>query len=317
MDYIAIIFNPLKMKNLVAYFILIITFIACSQAEEGNYKSSNAQYESDVEEMSPTEKNGFISSSAAKESSDTTRKFIRTAEMKFRVKDAYKTSMTLENVALRFEGFVTYTHLESITNRTEITPISADSSLETIYYTVKNDITIRVPNYNLDTTLRTIAHFIDYLDYRTIKAQDVSLDLLANQMAEKRISKHTERLTDAIDGKGKKLKETTSAEESLYNKEADKEKSILSSLSIKDKIDFSTIYLNIYQRQAIKRTVIENHKNIDKYEPGLFAQIGESLKTGWHVLKAIIIGLVKIWPLFLIGIVIWLVIKFAIRKKDK
>lgn len=156
------------------------------------------------------------------------------------------------------------------------------------------------------------------MDYRTIKAQDVSLDLLANQMAEKRIAKHTERLTDAIDGKGKKLKETTYAEESLYNKEAEKEKSILSSLSIKDKIEFSTIYLNIYQRQAIKRTVIENHKNIDKYEPGLFAQIGESLKIGWYVLKAIIIGLVKIWPLFLIGIVIWLVIKkFAIRKKDK
>lgn len=147
------------------------------------------------------------------------------------------------------------------------------------------------------------------MDYRTIKAQDVSLDLLANQMAEKRIAKHTERLTDAIDGKGKKLKETTYAEESLYNKEAEKEKSILSSLSIKDKIEFSTIYLNIYQRQAIKRTVIENHKNIDKYEPGLFAQIGESLKIGWYVLKAIIIGLVKIWPLFLIGIVIWLVIK--------
>lgn len=306
------------MKNLLVFSLSAIFFIACQSADKGNYESSNAQYEAEVEEMSPTEKNGFISSSAAKESSDTTRKFIRTAEMKFRVKDAYKTSMTLENIALKFEGFVTYTYLESVTDRTEVTPISADSSLETIYYTVKNDITIRVPNYNLDTTLRTIANYIDYLDYRTIKAQDVSLDLLANQMAEKRISKHTERLTDAIDGKGKKLKETTYAEESLYNKEADKEKSILSSLSIKDKIEFSTIYLNIYQRQAIKRTVIENHKNIDKYEPGLLAQIGESLKTGWYVLKAIIIGLVKIWPLFLIGIVVWLVIKkFAIRKKDK
>lgn len=305
------------MKKLLIFSLSAIFFVACQSADNSNYESSNAKYEADEEEISSPENNGFISSSAAKESSDTTRKFIRTAEMKFRVNDVYKTSMTLENIALKFEGFVTYTHLESVTNRTETTPISADSSLETIYYTVKNDITIRVPNYNLDTTLRTIAHFIDYLDYRTIKAQDVSLDLLANQMAEKRIIKHTDRLTDAIDGKGKKLKETAYAEESLYNKEADKEKSILSSLSIKDKIDFSTVYLNIYQRQQIKRTVIENHKNIDKYEPGLFAQIGEAFKIGWQVLKAIVIGLIKIWPLFLIGIAIWLAFKFAIRKKDK
>lgn len=305
------------MKKLLIFSLSAIFFVACQSADNSNYESSNAKYEADEEEISSPENNGFISSSAAKESSDTTRKFIRTAEMKFRVNDVYKTSMTLENIALKFEGFVTYTHLESVTNRTETTPISADSSLETIYYTVKNDITIRVPNYNLDTTLRTIAHFIDYLDYRTIKAQDVSLDLLANQMAEKRIIKHTDRLTDAIDGKGKKLKETAYAEESLYNKEADKEKSILSSLSIKDKIDFSTVYLNIYQRQQIKRTVIENHKNIDKYEPSLFAQIGEAFKIGWQVLKAIVIGLIKIWPLFLIGIAIWLAFKFAIRKKDK
>src|SRR5690606_6792116 len=196
---------------------------------------------------------------------------------------------TLENIALKFEGFVTYTYLESVTDRTEITPISADSSLETIYYTVKNDITIRVHNYNLDTTLRTIAHFIAYLDYINIKAQDVSLDLLAKQMAEKRISKHTERLTDAIDGKGKKLKETTYAEESLYNKEAEKEKSILSSLSIKDKIEFSTIYLNIYQRQAIKRKVIVYHKNIDKNEPNLLAQSGDAITNSLLILQPLMI----------------------------
>ncbi len=117
--------------------------------------------------------NGFVPSSAARTDKDKGRKFIRTATMKFRVNNVIKSTYKIEEITAGFDGFVTYTNLASEMDNQTIVPISADSSLETIFFTVSNTFTLRVPNTNLDSTLRTFARLIDYLDYRTIEASDV------------------------------------------------------------------------------------------------------------------------------------------------
>jgi Domain of unknown function (DUF4349) len=128
-----------------------------------------------------------ISSSAAIENyKDPERKFVRTADIKFKVKSVVNTTTDIENICTAQGGFVIYTNLASnIDDHTE-TPISADSILETTHYTVTNTMTLRVPNTKLDSTLKDIAKSIDYLDYRIIKADDVSLQILANDFTQKR-----------------------------------------------------------------------------------------------------------------------------------
>ncbi len=296
------------MKTIIGVCVSLLLLIGCGSAyEEKEYMSSenSASYSDSITEYS----NGFVSSSAAAVSKDTSRKFIRTADLKFRVKDVFKATLSLEDIAASYGGFVTYTHLNSSIDRKDVTPISADSSLESIFYTVKNELIIRVPNTKLDSAIRTMAIHIDYLDYRTIKAQDVTLSLVSNKLTQKRIEDHSERITDAIDNRGKKLKETSNAEENLLNKKELADKAKLSSLSIQDQIDYSTINLNIYQRQSVKRSVMENFKNIDAYQPSFFSQVWESIKTGWDVLKNIVVVLFGIWPLFLFAFLGWVVYK--------
>jgi Domain of unknown function (DUF4349) len=260
--------------------------------------------------MADSTSNAFISSSAAVETGkDTTRQFIRTASLKFKVKSVIKSTYDIENITNRHGGFVTYTNLTSNIDKVTITAVSADSSLETTYYTVINSITLRVPNTKLDTTLKEISNNIDYLDFRVIKAEDVALQMLSNNLTQERSAKNEERLTTAIDNRGKKLKETTIAEELLLSKQEQADNAKIANLSLTDQIKFSTINLSIYQRQTIKRELISNDKNIDGYEPGFGAKLLEAFKYGWNILEAFIVLLAKLWGLFLFAIVVYFLYK--------
>jgi hypothetical protein len=145
---------------------------------------------------------------------------------------------------------------------------------------------------------------IDYLDFRIIKAEEVTFNLIANEMKKKRMEEHSKTIKKELNKERKNttvvISDDTGMTSSLLNTLERKDEAILSSLQIQDKIDYSTIKLLIYQRQEVKRAVIANQKNVDVYQPGFFYQLGEAIVTGWSILKSIILGLFKIWPVILI-----------------
>ncbi|MDZ4844564.1 MAG: DUF4349 domain-containing protein [Chitinophagales bacterium] len=239
------------------------------------------------------------SSSAVENKKDTTRKFIRTADIKFRVKDIAKATYALEDIAARFDGFVTYTNLSSNITRQTVIPISADSSLETIYYVAQNTMTLRVPNIKLDSTLRALVPVIDYLDHRSIKADDVQFQLLENKFKQGRSAIYQERVSKAVDDKGKKLQETTNAEDKILSKQEQADEALISNLRLKDKIAYSTIQLFIYQREVFRRELIANDKNIEAYDSNFFAKVAEAFKFGWKILEGIFLFLAKSWGVIL------------------
>jgi hypothetical protein len=159
-----------------------------------------------------------VSSSAAVEKPDSKRQFIRTADVKFRVKNVTQSTYAIENATIKHGGFVIYTNLQSSIYKRETSKISQDSLLETTKYSIENNITIRVPNTQLDTVIKTIAKQIDFLDYRLIKADDVSLQLLSNELAKNRLRSSVNRVANAIDSKGKKLNQIVTSEDILESK---------------------------------------------------------------------------------------------------
>ena len=287
------------MRNYLLLAGLLCFFFSCN-------KSQNA--EKQIMPQSDSTSNAFTSSSAAVEKNkDSTRKFIRTADIKFKVKSVINSTYDIENICTDQGGFVTYTNLAStIENQTE-TPISADSTLETIHYAVTNSIILRVPNTKLDTTLKDIAKNIDYLDYRIIKADDVSLQMLANKLTQARAVKNETRLAKDIDNNTKKLTETMTAEEMLFNKQEEADNANISNLSMVDQVSFSTVNLLIYQRQTVKRTVIANDKNINAYQPSFWSRLWDALQFGWSMIIELFLFVSKLWVLLLGGILFfWL-----------
>lgn len=291
------------MKTLPKFGIALLVVIAaysCKKSE--NTEVSSPEGKAEMDSLNAN----VISSSAAVEPKNSTRKFIRTADIKFKVKNTAQSTYAIENATNKFGGFVTYTNLQSAISDKSETKISQDSTLETTRYTVENNITIRVPNTRLDTVIKTIAKQIDFLDYRVIKADDVSLKILANQMTQNRGNENEERLENAIDNKGKKLNSIIDAEENLAGKKEQNDNSKLDNLSLKDQVNFSTLTLQIYQRETIKQEMVANEKSINAYRPNIGLQILDSLKTGWFMLEGIIAFIVQLWAIILIGFLVLL-----------
>ena len=144
-----------------------------------------------------------IPSSSANQSFPDQRKFIRTADLKFKVGNVIATSYEIEDIVCQNKGFVTNTSLTNNITNTETVQITADSILQTVHYNMSNDIVIRVPNQQLDTTLKSIATLIGFIDYRVIKAEDVTLNELSNTLTQKRTTQHFSGSRTLLITKGK------------------------------------------------------------------------------------------------------------------
>ncbi|MES2734139.1 MAG: DUF4349 domain-containing protein [Bacteroidota bacterium] len=279
---------------------LLTTFMGCSS---GDHKMESQEAMADTASV-------LSSSAATNNPQDTTHQFIRTADLKFKVKDVQKATTYIEDITAKYKGFVTYTNLTSnVDYKNEVT-VSADSILETTHYTVENELTLRVPNTTLDSTLREISSLVQYLDYRIIKADEVGLERLSNTLAQKRLKKHEERLTKAIDQKGKKLTESANAEDKLLAKQEWQDQAQINNLQLQDQINFSTVKIQLYQRKVIASELIKKSPTIEEYQPGFFAKIRESAKDGWYILEELLLFFTKLWGIILLIVAVF----FAYRK---
>ena len=282
-----------KNTKIVLTLLALGLVLSCKESAS----KENAAYMEEAE----TDSTSVVSSSAAVENKNSNRKFVRTADVKFKVKNVAKSTYAIEDATTKFGGFVTYTNLQSNIHSEDRTKVSQDSTLVTTKYKVDNNITIRVPNTKMDTVIKTIANQINFLDYRIIKADDVSLQMLSNELAQKRSNSSEKRLENAIDSKGKKLNQVVKAEETLDAKKEQNDASKLQNLSLQDQVNFSTLTLNIYQDESIKQEMVANEKSINAYRPNIGLQIWDSLKTGWFMLENIISFVIVLWPFALIG----------------
>ncbi len=288
-------------------FSVLLLIISCKQAET---TAEEAPASNEKMEMS----NDAISKNKTNASQPSQRKFIRTADIKFKVKNVSKSTDAIENATRKYGGFVVASNLESSIHQELSTKISQDSTLETTKYTVENNITLRVPNTQFDTVVKTIAKEIAFLDSRNIKADDVALQLLSNEMAQSRNVEHQNRLKTAIDTKGKKLNQIVDSEDKVDATHAEQDAKKIENLTLQDQVNFSTVTLHIYQRETIKQEVVANEKDPHAYQPNLGLQLMDSVKSGWYILESILVFIVQVWSLILLGVLIFLLFKRYSKK---
>lgn len=272
--------------------------MSCKQSKESEETVSSLK-----ENYESVEEKDVLSSSAAIVDSNNSKKFIRTADIKFKVKNVAQSTTQIEDATVKFGGFVTYTNLQSTILNEDKTKISQDSTLISTTYQVENDITIRIPNTQLDTVIKSIAKQIHFLNYRVIKADDVTLQMLSNSMTQKRSISSEDRLAKAIDNKGKKLNQIIDAEDKLDDKKERNDATKLQNLSLQDQVNFSTLTLKIYQDETVKQEMIANEKSLNSYRPNIGLQIWENLKSGWFIFENILAFIVSLWPFILIGFI--------------
>ena len=283
----------MKALKILFGILTIFTISFCNKSESNVSMNQEAQ--------------NLISSSAAVENGkDTLHKFVRTANLKFKVKNVINSTYDIEDIVRKQGGFVTITNLTNQVDNRIRTELNSDSLSEIVIYSVKNDITIRVPNTKLDTTLKEIARNIDFLDFRIIKAEDVALSILANKLTQNRASKNEDRVNNAIDTRGKKLDETTTAENHVLSKQVEADNAKIANLNLKDQINFSTIVVEMYQNQSAITEVKVNTNKKASFGSRLMA----SFTNGLTFFTEIILIIAQLWSFMLLLLCAFLMARF-------
>lgn len=237
-----------------------------------------------------------ISSTAAVTGTDTSHRFIRTADLAFRVQDVVHATLGIEDIVKAHGGWIANTRLRSEPRGMQRIQVSEDSLVELSRYEVLNTISLRVPDEDLDVVLREIGAWVDLFDHRDIVADDIKLRMTANAMAERRARAHSQRLGRAIADRGRKLRETMSAEEALLASDERRDQNLLNNMDLADRVAFSTVSLNIHQPMLTRREMKASDAAITAYQPSLGTRLLDALADGWRLIGILLTGLVSIWP---------------------
>jgi hypothetical protein len=246
---------------------------------------------------------------------DSERVFIRNADLYFKVKDVQTATFDIERIVNEHNGYTTSSVLESTVNYKNSVRVSEDSVQDVINYTVHNNMVLRIPNSELDKTLNEIAVHIDFLDHRTVKAEDVTRDLLSAKLSGNRFTHHKQRLEKVIDEKGKKLNQTVDAENELLTKQQIADDTKLNTIEIAHDVSFSTVTISMYQRDSSKKETYAYSLPLQPYEPNYGQKVLSTLSSSTGVFGDIILFILKLWPIAILILGIVLVVKIVLKQK--
>ncbi len=173
---------------------------------------------------------------------------------------------------------------------------------------ITNHLTIRIPSKHFDTFMGSVGDIAERITHKRITASDVTkryVDIESRLKTKKEVrDKYNSFLKNA-----KNIEEMLAVEEKvrLLTEEIEAKEAELRYLN--DKVNYSTITLSINQKLDY---VFEDP---DYAEPSFFQRIGKAFETGWHGILHLIVGITTVWPLVLIGIILFLALRRLFRPK--
>jgi len=173
-------------------------------------------------------------------------------------------------------------------------------------YQISNTMSIRVPQSTFDNLIETIVSQCKNLDERSINVDDVTeeyVDVDSRLKAKREIEKrYLEILKKALS-----IKDILEVEQKLgeIRQEIESSEGRLKYLS--NQVAFSTISLTFYEQKSI----LPGHRD------SVLSRTLLAFANGWVGLIEFLIGLISIWPFFVIVAIIGIVFTKIIRKIKK
>lgn len=250
----------------------------------------------------------FSSRAAVPNAIDSLKKFVRNAEMRFRVKNTSEATLRIEDIVSRNGGFVINSQLGSQVELQHTTPVSRDSALETTRFRMHSQLVIRVPYRLLDTTLRSIGKLSDFLDQRNVSAEDVGLQMLEQELARLREADYREDLSQSEENKNSPKADRARASR------AASDQARIETLKLEDAIRFSTVRIDIYQLPQIRQVLVAN-TDVPAPRQALATRLGEALQSGGEILIVLFLGIVHLWGVILLAAALFFGWKWLQKRK--
>ncbi len=288
-----------KMKSIstkvLAFGLVITTLFACNNADYNEKvgmthvsKEMEAPADAYLEEVKGNLGNPFAQQETIKTPSHL--KIIKTATTRYKVDDVKEATAFIKKMA---GGYGAY-----------ISALSFNNTL----YEKQNKFTIKVPNTYFDTLMDTIAGAASFIEYENITTQDVTeefMDISARLKTKQEVKK---RFEEVLRKRAVTVEDILLTEDKLrvIQEEIEAAQGRLKYLT--DKVSFSTIHVDLYETVEYKEEPVSYTKTFtDKAKNGF--------SNGWSIVEVLVLGLITIWPLLLMGALIWFFVRYYIKKR--
>lgn len=245
---------------------------------------------------------------SADTSSSLTDKIIKTADMRFRVKDVQDTKEKLSSAIKSQGGTVAEFSISSSIHETTKGRFSIDSLKEITSYQKEGLLVAKIPSEKLDDFTNSVAKMAVFVDHQAMKMDDQSIAYLSNKLKVQNRSEAITTINQTAKRKGNNV------ETSLYIKDDYVDKKI-ENMNIDQRVKYSTITLNFYQDKTVK-TLIVGNDNLSDYKPGFFKRLGLNMMDGWKYFKELILAVSHLWMFFVMGFVVFFGIRYYLKSKN-
>ncbi len=299
--------NVLRIGRVLPGMALLCFFSSCN--------SGNTHYQEDAAYVTTTDSVAYAYNPETAPLPEK-RMMVRKADMNFKVKELQKTSQKISALTAKCGGEVWNSHLRTEIQNTVTKQLSADSLLEVITHRQTNELTIRVPSKNLDSLLVSLEGLSQLLHHKEVTTENVSLDYLSNELKAKNLARTQNNHEEAMDKKKANLEKYTDAtyrNSDMQNEVVDRQ---IQNLAMLDQVQFSTVTVSIYQDVEAYQNVVANLHS-DRFGPGFGSSALMAIQDGWSFMLNLIIFLIRIWPLYVVGVGLFFLIRYIDRFRPK
>jgi hypothetical protein len=270
----------MKMTKFSLGICIALTFAACNSNKSKEYDSASA----DSEEVPADSITDLPEKSA---------KLVKTADIDFQVKDVYKSSRQFQENVRQLGGLVMHTDIKTLEMDSKLIPVSNDSLQAISTYNLEAQMTVRVPSEHLNDLVQAVTHDATLIRTVMVDIDDRSIDYLSSslkqrsrqQILNKQLKKDTLKNNDVL--------ELANQQEAVIDSKMNNYRTDAS-------VRYSTVSLRFNQNSLLKKEIIPNN-DLNAYQLPAYIRFKDAFASGFDFFLSLIIGIVYVWPIFLLG----------------
>jgi len=274
-----------RLKKVLILSAMFVFLLGCNHSEiEDKVVVENADISEEFEAVTSDE-----SKVKKPNSSFPDLKIIKSANVRYKVKDVKKATKHIKRISNIYNSYV------------------SELRFENNLYKKENRFTMKVPAKDFDVIMDSISSVAEFIEFENITTKDVTseyIDVEARLKTKLEVKKRYELI---LRNRAKSVEDLLDVEEKLQHIQEEIESSQGRLKYLKNKVAFSTIQVDLYE-------TVEFKEEPKQYKKTFLSELKEAFISGWDFIKSFFISLIYIWPLILIGAVVFIIIRKRIKK---
>jgi len=266
-------------------FLTVLFFFSCSNKHSEKMA---------IENVAVSESYNAVKTEEVKTNSITKRplnlKIIKSATVKYKVKNVKTATNKITKIVEELNGYI------------------SDLRYQDNLYQKENRFTIKIPKDNFNAIMDSIVKFAEFVEFENITTKDVTeeyIDLQTRLNTKLEVKKRYESI---LRKRAKTVEDILATEEKLriIQEEIEASQGRLNYLT--NKVSLSTVEVELYETVTYKEEPVS-------YSKTFISKMKNGFSFGWELIENLFIGIIYIWPLILMGILVFLFFKRRRKKK--